>query len=291
MSDSNIPKEVQDDIAAGVAAVNEEIAAIEHIDPNYNRILGTLEEVQKNIDEERAQADGYYFDRDEFVAALPHIVADQLSAIKKEKLAPKEFAERFNRWFVFCDAVCNLGISCVKNKEALAKQEYESVFRSLKVNKQFENTFLKPHDIRVEFAFKSRTIKEQYKWLAMPCLIVTDEEGTEHKIAITPSPTGSVWWLDILSGFHATYQWTNELLMDQEDYDAAPYPAFGDGIVLRDPVEQEPEVPASEEKAVVAEPAIQPEAVSAATTSKPQGIFGKLLAGIKRLANWLVGAN
>lgn len=239
MSDKEIPKEVQDDIAAGVAAVQEEIAAIDEYDPNYNRIIAALEEAQKNIEKEAAQSDGYIFNRDEFVASLPHIVADQLAAIKnqqlpeaeRQKLTPEVFAERFNRWFAFCDAVCNLGISCLKNKEALAKGEYESVFRSLKLNKQFESTFLKPHGIVVEFAFKSRSIKEQYNWLAMPCLIITDEKGEKHKVAITPSVVGQVWWLEILVGFYATYQWQNELLMDQEDFEAATYPAFGSNTI------------------------------------------------------------
>jgi hypothetical protein len=50
-------------------------------------------------------------------------------------------------------------------------------------------------------------VKEKYPWLAMPCLIVKDEEGQEHEIALTPGPEAHVWWLDVLTNFHASYNW------------------------------------------------------------------------------------
>jgi hypothetical protein len=228
MSDSKIPDDVQADIEAGISAVQQEMESVDAVDPHYNSIVQTLEDVQKQIEEERSKADGYIFDRAEFEAALPFIISDQQSALRKDKLTHKEWADRFNRWFTFCDAVANLGITCVKNKAALEKEDWEAVFSSLKLNKQFEDTFLKKHKLRIAMDYKSGTIKEKYKWLAMPVLLVTDDAGVEHKIAISPSPFARVWWLEILIGFHSQYQWKSEQEIEQQDFDEAPYEQYGD---------------------------------------------------------------
>ena len=42
------------------------------------------------------------------------------------------------------DAVVNLGISCLYSKDALQDKDYEAVFKTLKINKAFESSFLKP---------------------------------------------------------------------------------------------------------------------------------------------------
>ena len=61
---------------------------------------------------------------------------------------------------------------------------------------------------------------EKYPWLAMPVLIISDANGVEHQIAITPSPNARVWWLDILAGFHGSYNWVqNESIVDYEEGD------------------------------------------------------------------------
>lgn len=227
----HIPAQVQSEIDAGVAALQEEIQVAEQIDPHYNRILETLENVSSLLEEQAKQEEGYRFDPEEFEAALPHIIADQLSALKKEKLSAIEWAERFNRWFVFSDTVINLGFSYLAPKKEIQKEDYEAVLRTLKLNEQFKNTFLVPHGIQIEMAYKSREIKEKYTWLAMPCLVIVDEEGQKHQIALTTSPLAKVWWLEVLMGFHASYQWTNESLMEQEDYEEAPYPGLGTSAV------------------------------------------------------------
>ena len=55
---------------------------------------------------------------------------------------------------------------------------------------------------------------EKYPWLAMPVLIISDDNGVEHQIAITPSPNARVWWLDILAGFHGSYNWVQNESID-----------------------------------------------------------------------------
>lgn len=229
-NDSDIPEDVQREIDAGVAQVQADVEEAAKVDPHYNSVIAMLEHVQDQIEEERKQADGYVFDRAEFEAALPHILADQKSALRKDKLTGQEWASRFNRWFAFCDAICNLGISCLKNTKALKEEDWEAVFSSLKLNKQFEETFLRKHKLRVEMDFKTGTIKEKYRWLAMPVLVLKDDEGVEHKIAITPSPNARVWWLEILIGFHNQYQWKMEQEVEQQDFDEAPYEQYGDTL-------------------------------------------------------------
>lgn len=230
MSDKNIPHDVAAQIEAMGEAIAQEIAMVEEVDPTYNRVVEQLLEVSKQIEEENADA-GYFFDKDEFTAALPHIVADQLSALRKDKLTAAEWAQRANRWWTFCDAIANLGITCMYNKAALAKEEYETVFRTLKLNTQFDKTFLKPNGIKIEFRWKTGSIKEDFRWLAMPVLVVRDEQGVEHNIAITPSPQGKVWWLDILTGFHASFEWVKETEIEDQDFEEAPYPSLGDYVV------------------------------------------------------------
>ena len=205
-SHNYIPPEVQADISAGKALFEEALEKGPR-DEEHERLLASLEEVIVHLDEEKKAADGYVFNVEEFVDACQHVVADQLSAINGEKIDRVEFAKRFNRWFIFCDAVVNMGISCRYPKDALKDKEYEEVFKTLKLNKVFESTFLKPRRIRVELRHKSKQVMDKYPWLAMPVLVVRDKEGVEHEIAITPSPNASVWWLDILSSFHDSYNW------------------------------------------------------------------------------------
>lgn len=226
MNTSNMPQGVINDINDAKALFMDE-ERIEGVDPQYNRIVDTLEDiVKKQVEEEKELSNDYLFNQEEFIDSLEHVVKDQLSALKKETLSPAEFAERFNRWFIFCDAVANLGITCLYSKDALKMQDYETVFKSLQISKQFETTFLKPRGITVKLTHKNPEIKTKYPWLAMPCLVIKDEQGTEHLIAITPSPFARVWWLDILSSFHNSYQWAMENQLAQEDFDAAPYPTI-----------------------------------------------------------------
>ena len=205
-SHNYIPPEVQADISAGKALFEEALEEGPR-DENHERLLASLEDVIVKLDEEKKAADGYIFNVEEFVDACQHVVSDQLSALKGEKIDRVEFAKRFNRWFVFCDAVVNMGISCRYPKDALKDKEYEEVFKTLKLNKQFEATFLKPRRIRVEMRHKSKQVMDKYPWLAMPVLIVRDKDDVEHEIALTPSPNATVWWLDILSSFHGSYNW------------------------------------------------------------------------------------
>lgn len=201
-----IPNDVRADIDAGKALFEKALEEGPR-DENHERLLASLEDVIVKLDEEKKEAGGYIFNIEEFVDACKHINADQLSALKKEKIDRVEFAKRFNRWFIFCDAVVNMGISCRYPKDALKDKKYEEVFKTLKLNKVFESSFLKPHRIQVELRHKSKQVMNKYPWLAMPVLIVHDKEGIEHEIAITPSPIASVWWLDILSSFHGSYNW------------------------------------------------------------------------------------
>lgn len=189
-------------------------------DPHYAKMLQTFADVQIKLDETNASADRYFFNHDEFVAALEFINADQLSVLNEDKISMTEWTKRFNRWFVFCDAVVNMGVSCIYSKQALEKEDYDTVFKGIKVNAIFDTTFLKPRGIKVIFTHKSTQVQEKYPWLAMPCLIITDKEGVEHQIAITTSPRASVWWLDILAGFHESYNWnldSNEIPLGDED--------------------------------------------------------------------------
>jgi hypothetical protein len=203
---NQIPADVQVDLnEIKQAFMNEEL--VEAVDPNYNRMIETLEKAIKQTEENQQEGNNYQFDHAEFVATLEHIVSDQLSAIKREVLQLSQVGERFNRWVTFCNAVVNLGISCVYSKESLKDEKYEDVFKTLKLNKIFETTFLKPRGIKIELRHKSEKVMEKYSWLAMPVLVIKDEKDEEHLIALTPSPGAEVWWLDILSGFHASYNW------------------------------------------------------------------------------------
>lgn len=224
----NMPSEVRAELDAMKAVIAEQIEAEANVDPHYDRIVETLETVTEKIFEQSAAADKYIFNHEEFVNSLDHIMPDQLAALKnqqlpedqRQKLPAAEFADRFNRWFVFCDAVVNLGISCLYTQEAAKKEDYETIFKTLKINKQFEVSFLRPRGMRVELTHKSSVVKTKYPWLAMPVLIVTDEKGEEHQIAITPSPSARVWWLDVLISFHGSYDWVLEEdagLGDEED--------------------------------------------------------------------------
>lgn len=213
------PPSVQHDINdAKQLFLREDV--VESIDPGYNRMMENLEEVVKQHNDIHKTTD-YLFNQGEFVDALEHVVADQLSALKKEKLTPMQWSERFNRWTTFCDAVVNLGFSCLYSKEALSSEEYDKVFSTLALNKVFETSFLKPRGIRVILSHKSAMVKEKYPWLAMPCLVVKDEQGVEHEIAITPSPNAEVWWLDILMSFHSSYNWNFMAEQAMEDEIAA----------------------------------------------------------------------
>lgn len=212
---SQLPADIQPDLNdAKQPFYNEEL--VEAVDPNYNRMIENLENAIKQSDAEQKEGNNYQFNQEEFVNALEHIVADQLSAIKKEVIQLKQVGERLNRWVVFCNAVVNLGISCMYSKEALKDEKYEEVFKTLKLNKVFETTFLKPRGIKVELRHKSEKVMEKYPWLAMPVLVVKDEKGEEHLIALTPSPDAEVWWLDILVGFHASYSWNYEDVTPEE---------------------------------------------------------------------------
>lgn len=212
---NQLPADVQVDLnEAKQVFMNEEL--VEAVDPNYNRMIETLEKAIKQTDDQKKEGNNYQFDHEEFVNSLEHIVADQLSAVKREVIQLSQVGERFNRWIVFCNAVVNMGISCLYSKEALEKEEYEKVFKTLKLNKVFETTFLKPRGIKVELRHKSEKVMQKYPWLAMPVLIIKDEKGEEHEIALTPSPDAEVWWLDILTGFHASYSWNYEDVMPEE---------------------------------------------------------------------------
>lgn len=218
---SEMPPEVEAEIQAG-KAMFEQMLEEGPKDEHYERILATMEEVIAQQDEEQKTLDGYIFNQEEFLDACDHVVADQRSALKKEKINSKEFAIRFNRWFTFCDAVLNLGISCLYSKDALKDKDYEAVFKTLKLNKQFETMFLKPRGLKVELRHKSKMVMEKYPWLAMPVLVINDEQGVEHEIALTPSPNAAVWWLDILSSFHGSYNWVLAPQFDMDDEDDVP---------------------------------------------------------------------
>lgn len=213
---NNLPDDVQSSINAAKALFHSD-NTMASADVHYERIMETLTQVSDRLQEEAQVSDRYIFNQAEFVDALDYIVKDQLSALKKEKLSPTEWANRFNRWFIFCDAVANLGISCAYTQASLKNtQDYEGIFKTLKLNKTFETAFLKPRGIRVEMTHKSAQVKDKYPWLAMPCLIVKDEEGVEHQIAITPSPNARVWWLDVLISFHGSYSW---IVTDPSEYE------------------------------------------------------------------------
>ena len=216
---NHIPTDVQKEINAGKAMFERALDA-GPIDENHERILETLEDIIVKIDDEQKVVDKYVFDAAEFIEACDNIIDDQLSALRKDKINVTEFSTRFNRWFVFCDAVVNLGISCLYSKDALQDKDYEAVFKTLKINKAFESSFLKPRGIKIAMRHKSKQVMEKYPWLAMPVLIISDANGVEHQIAITPSQNARVWWLDILAGFHGSYNWVqNESIADYEEGD------------------------------------------------------------------------
>lgn len=200
--------------------MNEEF--VEGLDPTYNRITSALEEAVKQHDEEfRIQGNHFLFDQMAFVATLEHVVKDQLSVLKKDKITPQEWAARFNRWLVFCETVINMGVTCVYSRQALEKEDYQTVFNTLAINKIFETTFLKPRGIKIDLVHKNEQIKNKYPWLAMPCLIIKDEQGEEHQIALTPGPEAKVWWLDVLASFHASFNWDYQGLLDGEGLDSS----------------------------------------------------------------------
>lgn len=227
-----IPQDVQQQID-GVKAMVEQELSEENVQQSeakahYDRIMETLMQVTERLDEEAEKTERFLFNQAEFINALEHVKADQLSGLKKEKISPAEWATRFNRWFVFCDTVINMGISCRYPKESAKKEDYETIFQTLKLNKQFETTFLKPRGIRVEFKHKSKQVMDKYPWLAMPVLLITDEAGEEHQIAIIPSPNSQVWWLDILLNFHGTYDWNAIDPWDLQSADGAPRSTIDD---------------------------------------------------------------
>lgn len=190
---------------------------IEKTDPIYNRIVENLDAALQQHEEEFGREGNHFlFDHAAFIDSLDHVIADQQSTLKKEKLTPKEWSLRFNRWIVFCETVVNMGITCIYSKDALAKEDYATVFNTLSISKIFETTFLKPRGIKIELVHKNDTVKEKYPWLAMPCLIIKDDEGQVHHIALTPGPEARVWWLDTLANFHESFNWEFQGHMDEE---------------------------------------------------------------------------
>lgn len=303
---SHLPQGVQFDLnEAKQLFMNEE--RVEDVDPQFNRVVEGLEEALKQHDEEfSVDGNRYLFDQSAFVNALEHVVADQLSAVKKEKLNWQEAAARINRWLVFCEAVVNMGITCLYSREALEKEDYTTVFNTLKLNKTFETTFLKPRGIRVEFRHKNAMVKEKYPWLAMPCLIVKDDEGQEHEIALTPGPEARVWWLDILTNFHASYNWDFQDLSgdgaaassihdpyatlddDEDDEDEDGFTVNPDFVAEQN----QPKVvmnPVSEQGFVHKEIAPHPglftttESLGESSFNKPEGFFSKVKGFFRKL--------
>lgn len=172
------------------------------------RIYSVLENILlQQHEQEKDIKHGYYHDHFEFMESLDHVVNDQFSAIRNDKISITELTTRINRWFVFCDAVANLGVSCLYNKNNANNNDYAKMFGGLRINSAFTSTYLKPKGIVVEFRHKSKEARENFPWLAMPCLVIVDNKGTEHEVAITPTSGASVWWLDILTSFHNTYNW------------------------------------------------------------------------------------
>lgn len=209
-------------------------AFIDSIDPLFNRVTASLTNVIKEGIDDGLVENTYLFNHEEFVNALEHIVSDQLSVIHQDTITVKEWANRFNRWMAFCDAIINMGMTCVNNKEAIARQDYEAVFSTLTLNKVFETTFLKPRGIKIVLIHKSEQIKDKYHWLAMPCLELKDKEGQVHHVALCTSPNASVWWHETLSGFHTSFNWDYENLIPEEvtstiDDPNAPLKKNGDG--------------------------------------------------------------
>lgn len=181
--------------------------------PQDERIFATLEKILMAQDEqEKGVGHGYIHDHAEFMESLDHVVNDQLSAIRQDKISISELTTRINRWFAFCDAVANLGVSCIYNQRFAANNDYEKLFTGLRVNASFNSMYLKPRGIVVEFRHKSKEAQEQYPWLAMPCLVIKGNDDIEHEIAITPTTNAAVWWLDILTDFHATFNWEPEAI-------------------------------------------------------------------------------
>lgn len=171
-------------------------------------VYAVLENIMMQQEEQKENSDhGYYHDHFAFMESLDHVVADQLAAIRNDKISITELTTRINRWFVFCDAIANLGVSCIYNKRNADNNDYAKMFGGLRINAAFISTYLKPKGITVEFRHKSTEARENFPWLAMPCLIIVDNANTEHKVAITPTTSASVWWLDILTSFHNTYNW------------------------------------------------------------------------------------
>ena len=222
---TELPADVVANLAEQKALFEEDASTI---DPAYERLISTLMQVQVEIDEEVKVRDRYLFDQAAFIDALGHVVADQKSALKKEKITAPVWAERFNRWFVFCDAVLNLGISCSYSKELMNKENYAEIFGTLKLNAIFDTTFLKPRGIKVIFTHKNPVVRDKYPWLAMPVLVVKDDAGVEQHIALTPSPNAAVWWLDVLTGFHGTFEWHKTVEEEQDSFDEAPHPRIED---------------------------------------------------------------
>lgn len=212
----HIPLEVQTEINAG-KNMFDSIRDKPH-DEHYERIVEDLTRAVKQVDEEKTQDNTYLFDHDEFVDALDHILEDTRSALRKDKLSTKEFAERFNRWFVFCDALINLGFTCFYSKESLNEGDYESVFKTLVLNKAFESTFLMPRGIKVELRHKREEVTGKYPWLAMPVLVIQDDNEVEHTVSIAPSGHAVVWWFDILAYFHGAHEWPGGAWYDNVDY-------------------------------------------------------------------------
>jgi hypothetical protein len=272
---------------------------VEKVDPTYNRVIEGLDQALEQHEQFMGdKGNNYLFNHADFVEALSHILTDQRSALKKEKLSIQEFSIRTSRWFVFCNAVVNMGITCMYSREAVQSKDYPSMFQKLELNKQFEVTFLKPRGIKIEFRHKNAMVKEKYPWLAMPCLIVVDEGGKEHEVALTPSPDAQVWWLDVLAEFHESYNWNHEVMMAT---DGAPASSLDDPYALLDEDEEEddefsinPEFVAEMTKAAQmqadAQKASAPPPPAVTTPSSPvyppegrrQGWFAKLFAVIRK---------
>lgn len=193
---------------------NKEIKQYVPVNPenvNETRVYAALEKIlQEQYEQEDKSDKGFFHDHEAFLESMEHVVQDQFSAIRGDKISLGELANRINRWGTFCDAVVNVGVSCIYNQRFAADNDYEKLFKGLRVNASFNSLYLKPRNIVVEFRHKSEEAKEKFPWLAMPCLIIKGNDGEEHEIAITPSNDGRTWWLDTLTNFHNTYNWNLE---------------------------------------------------------------------------------
>src|SRR5690606_13564876 len=148
---------------------------------------------------------------------LPFIIPDQLSALKKEKIGPREYGARLTRFYDFMDAVLVEGFTCLYDQEMVKAGRFKEVYETLKLKEDFVEKYLTPHGIRIEYAYKELRVKESQPWLKMPVMIVTDEVGIDHQIAISNSHRIILPWFDLLVKFHSVFAYKEQLEQDQED--------------------------------------------------------------------------